>query len=133
MKELVKYNTLLRRSGLPHLRSCHCKRDDFFVINLRFNMWNKFHDKDMINQFHDRLIILGIYSFLLLFHLAKRNEYIYVANLFIFVADTSPFMFLKKRLIKKINKTKKSGMKCQILNLELPAFYGFIGSWSTSK
>ena len=70
-------------------------------------MWNKFHDKDMINQFRDRLIILGIYSFLLLFHLAKRNEYIYVGNLFIFVPDTSPFMFLKKRLIKKINKTNE--------------------------
>lgn len=70
-------------------------------------MWNKFHDKDMINQFRDRLIILGIYSFLLLFHLAKRNEYIYAGNLFIFVTDTSPFMFLKKRLIKKINKTNE--------------------------
>lgn len=71
-------------------------------------MWNIFHDKDVINQFHNRHIILSIYSFLLLFHLAKLDEYIYVGNLFNFLTNTSPFILLKKRVIEKKNKTKKT-------------------------
>lgn len=71
-------------------------------------MWDIFHDKDVINQFHNRHIILSIYSFLLLFHLAKRDEYIYVGNLFKFLTNTSPFILLKKRVIEKRNKTKKT-------------------------
>ena len=71
-------------------------------------MWDIFHDKDVINQFHNRHIILSIYSFLLLFHLAKRDEYIYVGNLFNFLTNTSPFILLKKRVIQKRNETKKT-------------------------